>query len=207
MEKNSFVERNKETTEMWSRIVGRKEKKQRTKENKEDGNKIKNKEPVKEIVRKKRLLKTSAVVITARDENVSYSEMLTWARQSIKLNEEEMSSFSTKRSATGGILLEIKGENNTQLAEKLTEALRTTLNTFKNVRVHRPRQMAKITFLGINVSITREEIKAAVAKEEGCSIDDVTVDSIKNSPRGVGFVWVKCPLAEAKKLDEKKKSE
>lgn len=121
---------------MWSRIVGRKEKKQRTKENKEDGNKIKNREPVKEIVRKKRLLKTSAVVITARDENVSYSEMLTWARQSIKLNEEEMSSFSTKRSATGDILLEIKGKNNTQLAEKLTEALRTTLNTFINVRVH-----------------------------------------------------------------------
>lgn len=85
-----------------------------------------------------------------------------------------MSSFSTKRSATGGILLEIKGENNTQLAEKLTEALRT-LSTFKNIRVHKPRQMAEITLLGINVSITREEIKAAVVKEEGCSIEHGTM--------------------------------
>lgn len=81
MEKNSFVERNKETTEMWSRIVGHKEKKQRTKKN-ENGNKIKNREPVKEIVKKKRLLKTSALVITARDVNVSYSEMLEQDRAS-----------------------------------------------------------------------------------------------------------------------------
>lgn len=61
MEKNNFVERNKETTEMWSKIVGHKEKKQRTKKNKEDRNKIKNREPVKEIVRKKRLLKMTVM--------------------------------------------------------------------------------------------------------------------------------------------------
>lgn len=39
--------------------------------------------------------------------------------------------LSTKRSATRGILLEIKGENNVQLAEKLTKALQTMLGNLK----------------------------------------------------------------------------
>lgn len=116
-----------------------------------------------------------------------------------------MRSLSTKRSATRGILLEIKGENNVQLVEKLTKALRTTLDKFKNVRVHRPRQIAEIILVGIDVSITRDEIKTAVAREEGCFIDDVTVGSIKNFPKDIGFVWVKCRLAEANNLEKKKR--
>lgn len=74
----------------------------------------KRKKLTKEIIKKRKSLKTSAV-ITTRVENVSYSEVLAWARQSVKLNEEEVRSLSTKRSATGGILLEIKDKNNTQL--------------------------------------------------------------------------------------------
>lgn len=62
----------------------------------------------------------------------------------MKLNEEEIA-ITTKRSATGGILLEIKDEKNKEIAEKLTEALRTALNKYQNVRVHRPRQMAELT--------------------------------------------------------------
>lgn len=63
----------------------------------------------KEIVKKKKPLKTSTMIITA-SEDESYSEVLAWARQGVKLNEEEMASLSTKRSATDGILLEIRGE-------------------------------------------------------------------------------------------------
>lgn len=75
----------------------------------------KRKKLTKEIIKKRKFLKTSAVVITTRTENVSYSDVLAWARQSVKLNEKEVRSLSTKRSATEGILLEIKDKNNTQL--------------------------------------------------------------------------------------------
>lgn len=51
--------------------------------------------------------------------------------------------MSTK-SATGGILLEIKGANNAQLADKLTVTLRSSLKKFQDVRVHQPKQMAEI---------------------------------------------------------------
>lgn len=163
----------------------------------------KNKEKGK--VKKKKPFKTSAVVITTGDRSTSYSEVLAWARQSVKLNEEEMNSLSTKRSATGGILLEIKGEKNEQIAEKLAESLRVTLGKFRNVRVHRPKQMAEITLVGLDVSVTKEEMRNAVAREGGGSPDDITVGVIKNSQRGIGYVWVRCPLVEANALEEKKR--
>lgn len=87
----------------------------------------------------------------------------------MKLNEEEMNALSTKKSATGGILLEIKEERNKEIAEKLTESLRTALSKYCNVRVYRPRQMAEITLVGLDVSVTREEVRTAVAREGGCS--------------------------------------
>lgn len=59
------------------KVIGRKERKIR--EKRKDVNKNKKKEFVKKVPKKKPL-KTSAVVITVRDENVSYSEVLAWAR-------------------------------------------------------------------------------------------------------------------------------
>lgn len=83
--------------------------------------------------------------------------------------------------------MEVRGENNKQIADKLTESLRTTLGKFRNVRVHRPMQIAEVILVGLDVSVTREEVKTAVAKEGGCS-PNVTVGFIKNSPRGTGYV-------------------
>lgn len=51
------------------KVIGRKERKISTREKKEDVNKNKKKEFVKKIPKKKPL-KTSAVVITVRDENI-----------------------------------------------------------------------------------------------------------------------------------------
>lgn len=92
-----------------------------------------------------------------------------------------MNALSTKRSATGGILLEVRGEKNEQIAEKLTESLRTALGKYRDVRVYRPRQMAEMTLVGLDVSVTRDEVRTAVAKEGGCFPDDVTV-GFKKTP-------------------------
>lgn len=58
-------------SELWSKVIGRKERKQN--KNREEGNKIKERENSK--VKKRRPLKTSAVVITVGDQNTSYSEV------------------------------------------------------------------------------------------------------------------------------------
>lgn len=210
MEKNSSrkrreteksTEKNGNNMETWSKVIGRKERRQNSKEEShKKAGKIKEADKVK----KRKPLRTSAVVITTGDNNTSYSEILAWARQSVKLNKEEMNTLSTKRSATGGILLEIRGNRNKEIAEKLAESLRIDLSKYRNVRIHKPRQMAESTLVGLDVSVTREEVRRAVAREGGCAPDDVTVGIIENSPRGTGYVWVKCPI-ETNILEDKKK--
>lgn len=208
MEKNSSkkrrdteksTEKNRNNLETWSTVIGRKERRQNAKEeaHRKDGK-------TKDIdkVRKRKPLKISAVVITTGDSNISYSEILAWARQSVKLNEEEMNALFTKRSATGGILLEIKEERNSRKTYRIFE---NRASKYRNVRVHRPRQMADITLVRLDVSVTREEVRRAVAREGRCSLDDITVGIIKNSPRGIRFVWVRCPLVEANILEDKKR--
>lgn len=116
-ETEKSIEKNGNNLELWSRIVGRKEKRQSTRE--ELHRKVVKPREI-EKVKKRRSLKTSAIVITTGDSNTSYSEVLAWARQSVKLNEEEMNALSTKRSATEGSL-EIKGERNKEIAEKLAD--------------------------------------------------------------------------------------
>lgn len=65
--------------------------------------------------------------------------------------------------------------------------------------------MAELILVGLDVSVTRNEVKIAVAREGGCSPDDISIGLIKTFPRGIGYVWVKCPLVEANLLSEKKK--
>lgn len=188
--------------ELWSKIIGRKERKRSTRET---THKESEREKGKERAKKRKPRKTSAIVITTGDRSTSYSEILAWARQSVRLNEEEVNAITTKRSATGGILLEIKGDGNQTIADKLTEALRAALKKYRDVKVHRPRQMAELMLIGMDVSVTREEVRLTLAREGGCSPDDITVGVIKTTPRGTGLAWIKCPLAAANKLEEKKR--
>lgn len=76
-------------------VVGCKEKRDNTKEKRENRIEVRSKVPNKEIVRKKKPLKTF-VVITTNSEDVFYAKVLAWARQGVKLTEEEMKSLSTK---------------------------------------------------------------------------------------------------------------
>lgn len=85
-------EENGDQPELWSKIIGRREKKQNR--DREEAHKRNEKEDVR--TRKRKPLKTSAVVITVGDQQTSYSEVLAWARQSIKLSDDEMKALTTK---------------------------------------------------------------------------------------------------------------
>lgn len=86
--KNSVAEKEKESTELWK--SSRKER--------EETNYKKNREIEKNVAQKKKRLKISAVIITTKNNQVSYSEVLRWARQNMKLTDKETRAMSTKRS-------------------------------------------------------------------------------------------------------------
>lgn len=71
------IEKNKNTPEIWSKVIGRKERKRNARE---EINRKDERDKKKEKVKKKKPFKTSAVVITSGDRNTSYSEVLAWAR-------------------------------------------------------------------------------------------------------------------------------
>lgn len=195
-------ENRKEQPELWTEVLGRKEK--RKKSNREESD-IRNRKGIREERNKiRKPLKTSAVVITTENREVSYSEVLTWARQTVKLSDEEAKAISTKRAATGGILLEIRGDRNKEIAEKLTDALRVTLRKYQGVRVHRPRQMAEFTLVGLDVSVSRKDIRPLQMKVDAHPTMSMWELS-KHHHGGIGFVWVRCPLVEANIIAEKGK--
>lgn len=66
--------RSDEHQDAWSKVVGRKERRRSVRDGNINNNSDKRKE--KEKTRPRKLLKTSAVVITTGDKNVSYSEIL-----------------------------------------------------------------------------------------------------------------------------------
>lgn len=91
------------------------------------------------------------------------------------------------------------------MTDKLTVALRSLLEKFQNVKVHQPKRMTEITLIGLDASVTKKEVRAALALEGSGSLDDIIIGPIRNSARGIGYAWAKCSLIEANVLDGKKK--
>lgn len=98
IEKNSAKKRKevgsnseKDTPDVWSKVVSRRARKRSTREEtnfKDGANSKDRKNMVKEQTKKRKPYKTSAIVITTNDKNVSYSEVLAWASQNHKIKRE-----------------------------------------------------------------------------------------------------------------------
>lgn len=65
--------KNSEQVELWTKVVGRKEKKQNSEKRKEKIVYRKDRGTEKSVVWKKKPLKTSTVIITVKNDQVSYS--------------------------------------------------------------------------------------------------------------------------------------
>lgn len=73
MKRVGDTSKNSEQVELWTKVVGKKEKKQNSEKRKEKIVYRKDRGTEKSVVRKKKLLKISAVIITAKNDLVSYS--------------------------------------------------------------------------------------------------------------------------------------
>ncbi|CAL1672186.1 unnamed protein product [Lasius platythorax] len=106
---------------------------------------------------------------------------------------------------TGGLLLQIHSQDNQSKAEKLTNQLQNLFANNKSDKVHKPQQMAELRILDIDDTITCKDIARTVAETGGCRMTDVRTGPIRIAGRGMGTVWVRCPLTAANKLAEMKK--
>lgn len=131
----------------------------------------------------------------------TYAKTMTEVRQKMTLTEVGIQGgIKTRTAATGALILEIPGTENTPKADALAARIREILQNREGYRVDRPVMTAELRIKDLEGSITIDEVKEAVAEKAGCQMFEVQVGTIRRTPRGHGTVWVKLPLAAAKKV-------
>lgn len=160
------------------------------------------------VARRKKRVKlrspaSSAVVITlqpeAAERGITYAKVLAEAKTKIQLQDLGIGALRFRRSVVGASVLEVPGASSGEKADVLAEKLREALNS-EEVRVSRPLKSAELRISELDDSVTSEEVAAAVAQHGGCSLESVKTGPIRRAFKDSGTVWVRCPVAAAKKL-------
>jgi hypothetical protein len=113
-------------------------------------------------------------------------------RQGVNLQSLGIDALHPKRTTTGGLLLEVPGQESGPKADRLAERLREA-----GVTVARPVKRADMRVRGLDDSITPLDVALALAEAGDCPAGTIKVGTILLSPAGLG---AQCPLVAAKKL-------
>jgi hypothetical protein len=146
--------------------------------------------------------RTSAVTLTPSEgSKMSYADVITTARQNIPFAEIGVESVDMKRAMTGAIIIKVPGDKDREKASLLAPRLAKVLDP-TTVRVAAPVRMVKLRVVEVDISVTKEELRQALALAAGCGGAEVQVEQIGAFRGGLGSVWVKCPVAGARKLTQ-----
>ncbi|XP_050358321.1 probable isocitrate dehydrogenase [NAD] subunit beta, mitochondrial [Nymphalis io] len=148
--------------------------------------------------------RTAAIIVTlkpeAQEKGVTYAHILERAEQGVKLQDLGIcGGLKVRRSATGARVLELP-KAQTEQAEKLAVKLRTVLDGVANVV--RPVKRVDLKMTGLDDSVTKEKVVAAVARAGDCSLEEVSCRDMQRGPGYMGMVRVTCPITAAKRLSE-----
>nr|XP_049702273.1 nuclear receptor corepressor 2-like [Helicoverpa armigera] len=148
--------------------------------------------------------KSAAVVLTLQPDavkrGVSYRDVLAKAKEAVDLAELGITEGLRLRvTATGARMLEVPGAASGPTADALAERLRASISA-DDARVSRPYKCADLRIMGLDDSVTTEEVVAAVARTGGCSADEVKAGTLRPDFRGTSTVTVSCPVTAAKTI-------
>lgn len=126
--------------------------------------------------------------------------VLALASARINLAELGIEHLRPKRAVTGGLILEVPGQESAPRADALAERLRTALAD-EPVKVSRPVRRMDLRITGLDDAATAASVAAAVAAAGGCGEGEVRAGTITASPRGLlPAVTVSCPERAAIKV-------
>lgn len=151
---------------------------------------------------KRRLPKTAAVSIKGKDDCFSYADALRKARTKISLDELQIGSPKIRKGVNGATIIEIAGQDNTEKADKLASKLQEII---EDAIITRPVIKGELRILGIDDSVTKEEIEWMITEEGGCSSKDILVGPLRATRSGMNTVWIRCPLQAAIAIAKKGK--
>jgi hypothetical protein len=105
---------------------------------------------------------------------ISYAEVLATAKQKILPSEVGIESVKMRKAMTGAIILEVPGDRVRGKASTLATRLAQILDP-TTVRVAAPTRMTELRVVGIDVSMTEEELRNALALAAGCGSAEVQI--------------------------------
>lgn len=144
---------------------------------------------------RRRPLKTAAVTITGIEDGVSYADALKEAKKRIPLGELDITGSRTRRTVNGGRIIEIPGVDAQKKADHLAQTLREVLGS--EFAVNTPTIKGELRLLGLDDSVTQEEVVEVIAQVGGCSMFEIKTGAIRPLRNGLGSIWLQCPLSAA----------
>ncbi|XP_070519750.1 uncharacterized protein [Cardiocondyla obscurior] len=157
-------------------------------------------QPKKQTKKKRRRVpRTSAIVLSSRSEG--YDKLMSEVRSKVKLSEVGINEKLTMRTtATGALLIQVPGNENSGKADALASLMKEALAHKKDVIITRPVTTAEIRVWPLEPSITKSEVIEAVADKGYCQLADIQGGDIRKLPNNMGSLWLRLPLASAKKV-------
>lgn len=139
-----------------------------------------------------------AVLIKSRKGDETYAQVLAKAKEKVSLRELEIDRTRVRKTATGGVLVEIYGNDTREKADRLANKLREELGS--EMTVTRPERRKEILLKGFEESATAEEIKASLMEVGGGREGDYVVRNIRRFGDGTALVSVACPVEGASRI-------
>lgn len=111
--------------------------------------------------------------------DLPYAEVMKAARSKLNLVALEIDYLHIRRTVTGGIILEVSGEESAPKADQLAEKLVAILGVF------RPVPKVKLRVTGLDYSVTAEEVAAVILVTGGCSVADIQMNGLRPETGGL----------------------
>lgn len=125
------------------------------------------------------------MAIKGNSEDFSYAGPLKRLRENIALPELEIQISHVRRSANGGLIIEISGENKGTKADRLKDKIEEVLGA--SAKVLRPCVKGEMRLIGMDNSIVPEEVADVVAAAGGCGANDAKVGTIRSMSNGCSW--------------------
>ncbi|KMQ92220.1 gag-like protein [Lasius niger] len=142
---------------------------------------------------------TAAVSVTLKPGvTLSYRDVMSEARSNIDLEKLGITDSRTRQAINGGII-QIPGKDRSKKADDLASHLDAVLKG-KGVIIGRPSKCSELSIRGLDITVNPEDILVEVAKMGGCRKEEIRIGQIRETPVGLGSVWVRCPALAARRV-------
>lgn len=142
--------------------------------------------------------KTAAVAIRIVKEDMSFADVIRRARSEIPLDELGISDSRIRKSANGNLIIEIPGPDGSDKADLLTSKMRSVFR--EDTVVTRQTMRGDLRLVGLDDSISIQEITEAILLAGDCPASSIKVGTIRKLRNGQGVVWAQCPLTAANRI-------